>query len=625
MKRGVKQRRPQKKTQVATAQKQSKRGNKALYLTLCFAGAILLAGMLGNFFLSGKTSKRAEPLTAPAETIPKAEVKVIAHPPQSLTFCKDIAPIIFENCANCHRPGQVGPFALLTYDAVKKRAKDIARVTQSRLMPPWPPEPGYNHFVGERILQAQQIADIQQWVAEGATEGNPSDLPALPKFPEGWTLGYPDLVVTMPQAYTLPAEGRDVYRNFVISLPLDRPQYIRAVDLSPGSKAVHHAFVLFDRTSQSRRLDAETPEPGFGGMGQPGNAQSPGDTFLSWQPGRIARDTGGGSWKLEPGTDLVLQMHMQTTGKPEAVQPSVAFYFTDKPSTNLMFKIGLDSFAIDIPPGATNYLVEDSYTIPIDLELTAIYPHAHYLGKELTGFAQLPDGTRKWLIMIKDWDFNWQGDYRYVEPLFLPKGSSVHMHFTYDNSTNNIRNPNNPPRRVTYGIQTTDEMANLAFLFKVRNERDLDILSRDYQYKAVKSIIAYNQHVLRLDPNDAHAHAQLGKAFLGLGKTADAESQLKQAISIKPNSYDAHYHLGLLYDDQNKLLLARPEYEKAVQYNPESVEARNNLGLLCLKQGDIPHAEEQFKVAYRLAPNDSVIQENLQLLKEEKQKRRTPR
>jgi mono/diheme cytochrome c family protein len=204
MKRRVKQRRPQKKTLAAAAQKQSKRGNKALYLTLCFGAAILLAGLLGNFFLSGKTAKKVEPLSAHAEITQKAEIKVFARRAQSLTFCKDIAPIVFANCANCHRPGQVGPFALLNYDDVKKRAKDIAHVTQSRLMPPWPPEPGYNHFVGERVLHPQQIADIQQWIAEGAIEGNQSHLPALPKFPEGWTLGQPDLVVRMAQGYTLP-------------------------------------------------------------------------------------------------------------------------------------------------------------------------------------------------------------------------------------------------------------------------------------------------------------------------------------------------------------------------------------------------------------------------------------
>jgi len=539
-----------------------------------------------------------------------------------LTFCKDIAPIIFENCSECHRPGQAGPFSLLAYADVKKHGKEIVRVTQTRLMPPWPPEPSYNEFTGQRVLRPDQIAAIQHWVAEGAVEGNSADLPPFPQWPEGWALGKPDLEVTMPAAYTLPAEGRDVYQNFVLPLPIREPHYIRAVDLSPSSKSVHHAFVLFDRTSQSRRLDAETPEPGFGGMGQPGNAESPGDTFLSWQPGRVARANESSSWKLEPGTDLVLQMHMRTTGKPEQIHPSVGFYFSDNPSTNIMHKIGLDSFAIDIPPGVHNYLVEDSYRLPVDAELTSIYPHAHYLGKELSSFATLPDGNRKWLLMIKDWDSNWQGDYRYARPVFLPKGSTIHMHFTYDNSTNNVRNPNNPPRRVQYGIQTSDEMANLTFLFRLESGKDLETLIENYQYKGVQSALAYNEYALRQDPNNAQAHTQLAKALLAVGKLAEAEPHLKRAITINPNSDDAHYHLGVLYEDQKAPALARVEYEKAIQFNPEHLEARNNLGLLYLNLGDLQHAEEQFRVASRLAPNDRVIQENLQLLQKAKAARR---
>jgi hypothetical protein len=603
MKRGSRQQPPPHKSAPPQAPQGSApppRGKGVWWLALVAAGVI---ASLCWVFRSPSASSRS---AAPAQPI--------ARPQGTLTFSRDIAPIIFENCASCHRPGQVAPFPLLSYQDVKKRAQDIVRVTKTRFMPPWPPDPTLNHFVGERVLNPQQLADIQQWAAEGAIEGNQSDLPPLPKWPEGWPLGKPDLVVTMPQPYTLPPDGRDVYRNFVIPLPLQAPRYIRAVDLSPGSKSVHHAFVLFDRTAQSRRLDAESPEPGFGGMGQPGNAQSPGDTFLSWQPGRIARNAGGSSWKLEPGMDLVLQAHMQTLGKPEKVQPSVAFYFTETPSTNLMLKIGLDSFAIDIPPGQTNYLVEDSYTLPVDVEVTAIYPHAHYLGKELASFATLPDGTKKTLLLIKDWDFNWQGDYRYVEPVALPKGSTVHMHFTYDNSTNNVRNPNNPPRRVTYGIQTTDEMANLAFLFRVRNEADLQKLSEHYQYKGLQSIMAYNTHVLALDPNDAHAHTQLGKALYGFGKVAQAEEHFRRALLLNPNSDDAHYHLGLLLEDAHKPALAKGEYEKAVQHNPEHLEARNNLGLLLLHHGYIQAAEEQFRAAQRLAPNDPIPKENLQLL-----------
>lgn len=581
-------------------------------------GVIILTAIGTSVWVIRLPSRKPSVAEAAAQMQPRAAAQA-PQPPSHLTFCKDIAPIIYQNCANCHRPGQVGPFNLLIYEDVRKRAPQIAEVTRKRFMPPWPPEPGLNHFIGERVLRPEQVRAFQDWLAQGTPEGNPTDLPPLPSWPEGWTLGTPDLVVEMPQPYLLPAEGRDVYRNFVIPLPLATPRYFKAVDLQPGSKAVHHAFVLFDSTSQSRRLDAESPEPGFGGMGQPGNAQSPGDTFLSWQPGKTPR-VADSSWKLQHGMDLVLQMHMQTTGKPEQVRPQVAFYFTEHPSTNLCFKIGLDSFSIDIPPGEQNYLVEDAYKLPVDVELTAIYPHAHYLGKELSSFAILPDGTRKPLLLIKDWDFNWQGDYRYAEPLVLPKGSVIQMHFTYDNSTNNIRNPSHPPRRVQYGVQTSDEMANLSFLLRVRTQKELDTLAGDYQFKAVRSIIAYCHYALAKNPNDAHAEAQMGKSLLALERHKEAELHLRRAIELNPRLDDAYYHLGVLLEDQQKSSAARIEYEKAVQLNPDRLEAQNNLGLLYLNMGDVVRASEHLRAAARLAPDDPVIQENLQLLEKSRKR-----
>src|SRR5438132_3563234 len=204
----------------------------------------------------------------------------------TVTFCKDIAPIIFTQCASCHRAGQAGPFELLTYSQVKKHAQDIASVTQSRYMPPWPPEPGFGAFVGERYLTIDQIGLIRQWVGEGSAEGAPADLPAMPKWTEGWQLGEPDLVVQMAQPYTLPASGKDVYRNFVIPIPTTARRYVQAMELRPGNKSAHHAFMLYDRTRQSRRIDQQDAEPGFPGMSPPVSANTPTGQFVSWQPGK---------------------------------------------------------------------------------------------------------------------------------------------------------------------------------------------------------------------------------------------------------------------------------------------------------------------------------------------------
>jgi hypothetical protein len=540
--------------------------------------------------------------------------------PGSLTFNKDIAPILWENCSGCHRPGQSGPFNLITYDDVRKHAADIDEVIGRRFMPPWPPAPGYNEFIGQRVLDEGQRTKLRQWIADGTPEGKTGDLPVVPKWNDEWTLGKPDLVVTLPMAYRLPAEGRDIYRNFVVPIPTSEGRFIKAVDFRPGSKSVHHAFMLFDRTRKSRRLDEETPEPGFGGMSAPGSAQSPSGQFLSWQPGKVPRiDQNTPSWKLNPDTDLVLQIHMQPTGRPEPVQPSVAFYFTDQPSTNISFKMGFDSFSIDIPAGATNYLVRDSYRLPVDVEVMAVLPHAHYLGKTLQSYALLPDGSKKSLLYIPEWNFSWQGDYRYIQPIFVPKGSTIEMEFSYDNSTNNLRNPQRPPQRVQYGVQTTDEMANLDFIFRLANARELEILERDYQYKAAKDIISYNEYALRQNPRNAHAHTQLGKVFLALGRRGEAQQQLEQATALDPRSDDAHYHLAVLLEDLGKLAEAKEEYEAALRENPDHLPASNNLGLLCLRIGDLDSAQAHFENAKRVGQEEVLFRGNFELLRKARQ------
>src|SRR5439155_3986958 len=194
----------------------------------------------------------------------------VPRPPGTLSFNKDVAPILFENCAACHRPGRSGPFSLLTYADARKHAKQMAEVTQRRYMPPWLPEPGYGEFTGERRLGPDQIGVLQQWAAEGAPEGLLADLPPMPQWTEGWQLGVPDLIVHTPEAHTLPADGKDVYRNFVIPIPVATRRYVKAVEFLPGNwKVVHHAFINVDETGMSRRLAQEESPPGFDGMALP--------------------------------------------------------------------------------------------------------------------------------------------------------------------------------------------------------------------------------------------------------------------------------------------------------------------------------------------------------------------
>ena len=260
---------------------------------------------------------------------PKFIAGYVPRAPGSLTFSSDVAPIIFKNCSGCHREDQAAPFNLLNYADVRKKAKTIVDVVERRFMPPWPPEPGFGDFEDECRLTVDQIDLIQQWVREGFKEGRPEDMPPDPERHDRWELGPPDLVVTIPEAYTLAADGKDVYHNFVIPLSLASNRYVRAIEFRPGNKAVHHAGMLLDSTPQSRALDDKEPGPGFSGLALPISATSPQGEFLNWQPGRRAyKSRDGFPWTLPKDADFVLQLHLKPSGKPENIRPELGFYFT---------------------------------------------------------------------------------------------------------------------------------------------------------------------------------------------------------------------------------------------------------------------------------------------------------
>ncbi len=575
-------------------------------LALLVVGVALVAG----FFLN--TRSRA------------SSKRYVPRPAGTLTFCKDIAPIVFTHCSNCHRPGQSGPFDLLTYAQVKKHARDISTVTQSRYMPPWPPEPGRAEFVGQRLLTVDQLGLIHQWVAEGALEGSPADLPAMPKWTDGWQLGEPDLVVQMPQPFTLPASGKDVYRNFVIPIPNTARRYVHAVELRPGNKSVHHAFMLYDRTRHSRRLDRLDGETGFPGMSPPVSANPPTGQFVTWQPGKtVLKGAEDSIWTLEPNTDLVLQMHLQPTGKPEQIQASAGFYFTDTPPPHILSKISFSVYTLDIPAGATDYIASDSYVLPVDVEILGVLPHAHYLGKEVQGFAILPDGSKQSLLLIKHWDFNWQGDYQFRQPIAVPKGGTLTMHWTFDNSTNNVRNPQNPPTRVLYGVNTTNEMAELSFRVRLRNTNELALLDANLFPKTLKDIIEVNTWRLRQDPNDAKGHAHLGQALMCTAdRKEEALKHLQTAIQLEPDFDEPHYSLGLMLRDRNQLPAARKEFETVLRLNPEHSAAHGNLGFILAAQGELDYSEEQLRAALQLNPEDTLVQSGLAELLQARSKMR---
>jgi hypothetical protein len=551
----------------------------------------------------------------------KSATNVANTIPLNPTFHRDIAPIVHAHCAPCHQPGQAAPFSLIDYADLKKRTRDIGDAVERRIMPPWLPDPADGPFVGQRSLSAGQIAVIQRWIEEGAPEGQSTGPVTVPR-PDGWQLGEPDLIVRMPEPYRLPADGPDVYRNFVIPIPVAARRYVKGVELQPGNpRIVHHAFMRIDTTRESQRRDAGEAGVGFGGLHTPPTAQTPEGQFLSWQPGKqhtfIPR---GLAWSLEPDSDLVLQVHLRPSGKAETLQSTVGFYFTDKARTNTPFKIGFRTFDIDVPAGATDHVIRETYTLAADVDVLSILPHAHYLGKKMEAVATLPDGRQHPLLRIANWDFDWQGDYLFQDPVFLPKGTTLSMVWHYDNSTNNARNPHHPPQQVRYGLQSSDEMAELWLQVLPRETNSLAALSRYDQPRVFRDAIAYNQYLLGLNPSDAKAHNEMGKAQLFLGEYATAEATLRRAAVLNPILDEPHYFLGILFRMQGKLGEAATEFASAVRLNPTNAKANGNLGLVLLDQGAIDMAETYLRAALRLNPQDAIAREAMEEIAKRRRK-----
>ena len=564
------------------------------------------------------------------------------------TFTRDVAPVVFERCSPCHRPGQQAPFALLTYEDVRMRAAQIATVTRTRAMPPWLPEPGYGEFADDRRLRDDEIELVDRWVRAGAIEGDAADLPRTPQWAEGWRLGTPDLIVEMKEPFTLPGGGADVFRNFVLPVELSSGRYVRAVEFHPGNpRIVHHAVINVDPTRASRRLDEEDPRPGFDGMSVEAS-RGPDGRFLGWTPGKVPTvEPPGMAWRLERGSDLIVQLHLLPTGTPETIRASVGLFFTDAPPTATPFLLKLGSKTNEIRADDKAYTINDRYVLPVDVDALGVYPHAHYLATDMRGSARLPDGTTRWLIRIKAWDFHKQDQYRYAAPIFLPRGTVVTMQYTYDNSDDNRHNPHHPPERVIYGPRSSDEMGDLWIQVRPRQPADAAVLARDAAERDARGNIAAAELMVRRAPGDAGHHNFLGASYLQIGRLADGIGQLEEAIRLRPRYAEAHNNLGGALLSQGRLadaighfrqaIAANPRYDRvhfnlanalsaadrhneaaaefrrALAINPEFAEAHNNLGVLLGGQRRFDEAVQHFEQALAVNPQYADAHNNLGL------------
>jgi Flp pilus assembly protein TadD len=530
------------------------------------------------------------------------------------TWSRQIAPILYNNCTTCHHPGGAGPFSLLTYDNARRWSAQILTVTQSRFMPPWLPEPGYGDFADNRRLSDQDLANIKRWVSAGMPEGVAAEAPPPPKYTSEWQLGPPDLILTAPHSFTVPADGQDLFRNFIYPVNVTRTRYVRAVEILPGNaRVVHHANILIDRTAELRRQHPDNWQAGIPGMELEigsGDRFDPDSHFLFWKPDTPAVvEPPGMPWRIDPGNDLILNTHLKPTGRVETVQPRIGLYFTDKPPTRAPKLLQLEhDAALNIPAGDSHFVIEDELRLPIAVYALGIYPHAHYLGKQLEAWSIAPDGKRTQLILIKDWDIDRQSVYSYRQPLLLPAGSVLHMRYVYDNSAGNPRNPASPPIRVHNGNRSTDEMGHLWLQVLPVHPMERNADGRDADARMLLER-AWMEHRLTRDPTDRLAAYNLASLDSMSGNASGAIAIYKKlAAAEPPNSPNAARiatSLGAAQQQSGDWQSALATYRHALTLDPSYADARYDLATLELQHDQYDAAAADYRALLAKSPDDA--------------------
>ena len=384
--------------------------------------------------------------------------------PTEVTYNRHIAPLLEANCVECHRQGGIAPFSLAGYADARRWHRMVSFMAGERLMPPWRAVSGFGAFRDARRLSDHQIALLASWSETGARLGNAGDtMPASVRSRSKWRLGEPDLVLSMPKPFAVPADGDDIYRYFVIPTGFAHDKVVTALDFSPGdAKVVHHANYLMDYSGAARAEDAKDAEPGFSVFGTGAFLDYNAWGIGGWAPGvdPYVLDKGLGMW-LPKGGDLVLEVHYHLNGKATTDRSEVGLYFADEPVSRYVDGVVIGTQDLRIPPGEENHWRRFSMDVPAGMTLTDVTPHMHFLGREFIAIATLPDGSEQPLIRIADWDFRWQNTFTYREPLHLPAGSRIDAWVRYDNSADNPQNPAPEPETVTWGWETTDEMSEL--------------------------------------------------------------------------------------------------------------------------------------------------------------------
>jgi len=531
------------------------------------------------------------------------------------TWNNQIAPIVYKNCTSCHHAGGSAPFDLSTYAQARRWSAQMLDVTQSRYMPPWLPAEGHGAFAGDRRMSDAEVAAIKAWVTAGAPEGA-GKAPAAPIYSSDWALGPPDLVVEMPQAVPVPASGTDLFLNFVLPVPLaklNRTRWVRAMEIKPSSPGVnaaqvtHHANVIIDRTESVRRqhpADWQRGVPGMDILVDSGDDFDPDSHFLFWKPDSTALvEPSGMPWRLDPGNDLVLNMHLKPTGKPETVRARIGLYFTDKPATERPMLLQLENdAALDIPPGDAHFVIEDELKLPVAVQVLGVYPHAHYLGKRMEAWATLPDGAKQWLVLIEDWDIDRQSVYRLAQPLDLPAGTVLHMRYTYDNSAANLRNPHDPPVRVKAGNRSEDEMGHLWLQVLPAPAKPGEADPRLALERA------WMENRLRKSPEDQIALYNLAALATAEGDNAQAETLYRRLLAHNPNDARTVTSLGAALAAEGNWQSAQQQFRAALALDPSYSDAAFDLASIDMQHENLAEAEQLLTQLTAAHPQDAASQ-----------------
>jgi hypothetical protein len=414
-----------------------------------------------------------------------------AQPAQNApTFTKDVAPVLYKHCTTCHRPGEIAPMSLLTYEQARPWARSIRDNVVNGVMPPWHADPAHGKWVNDRSLTPQEKEVIVRWVDAGAPQGNAADLPKAPVYAEGWTIGQPDAVVTMAQDYAVPAEGEIEYQYFEMQTNFAEDKWVQALEVRPGNRGVVHHILVYARSPQmSRRPQVFRMQNPPGPMSpaqmkemeeaksDPAKAQAMrqqaqrrGNLIAQIAPGTNATVYAPGSaMLLEAGTVLTFQVHYTTNGTAGTDRSRIGFKFARQAPANPVYATAMMNPRFMIPAGAANHAVEARMEFLEDVTLYSLAPHTHLRGKTWEYTVTYPDGRSEVVLSVPTYDFNWQTEYVFATPLRLPKGSVLKSVAHYDNSKNNPANPD-PTQPVYWGDQTWEEMQYTGIIYSIDKE-----------------------------------------------------------------------------------------------------------------------------------------------------------